>query len=81
MVYKQILFPDKKNHRFEIPVEFFGKKVEVTVVEIDGSDKNSRPMPPQGRKTSISELLENFGANPDFPSTKEIRAKVWPSKW
>ena len=58
-----------------MPEQFFGKKVEVTVVEVEGSDKNSRPVPPQGKKTSINKLLENFGANPDFPTTEEIRAK------
>jgi hypothetical protein len=77
MTYKQVLIPDKKNHTIEMPEQFFGRKVEVTVVEIDGSDKNSRPVPPQGRKTSINELFENFGANTDFPTTEEIRAKAW----
>ena len=81
MVYKQFLVPDKKNHSIEVPEEFYGKSVEVTVVEIDRSDKNSHPMPPQGRKTSVNELFENFGANPDFPTTEEIRTKAWPSKW
>jgi len=81
MVYKQILFPDKKNHSIEMPEQFFGKKVEVIVVELNNVTKDEHPGPPPGKEVSVNELFENFGAAPDFPSADEIRAKAWPSKW
>ncbi|HEY5327102.1 MAG TPA: hypothetical protein VIJ27_08880 [Mucilaginibacter sp.] len=80
-MYKQVLIPDKKNHTIEMPEQFFGKKVEVTVVELGDSLKVAHPMPPPGKKISVNELFKKFGANPGFPSTDEIRAKAWPSKW
>jgi hypothetical protein len=64
-MYKQVLIPDKKNHSIEMPEQFFG----------------NNPAPPAGKKTTINELLESFGAAPDFPTTDEIRAKAWASKW
>jgi hypothetical protein len=76
MIYKQTLIPDKKNHSFEMPVEFFGKKVEVIVMELDSSTGPSA-LPP-GKKVSKNELFENFGSAPDFPSVEEIRDKAWP---
>jgi hypothetical protein len=80
-MYKTILFPDKKNHSIEMPKEFFGKKMEVTVTEIAEESASPRPLPPGNKKTSAAELLKDFGKNPDFPSIEEIRAKAWPSKW
>ena len=68
MTFKQVLIPDKKNHTIEMPEQFYGKKVEVTVVELDDSDKGLLPIPPPGKKTAVNDLFENFGANPDFPN-------------
>ncbi|MDB5091051.1 MAG: hypothetical protein JWR09_5045 [Mucilaginibacter sp.] len=81
MVYKQTFIPDKKNHSIEMPERFFGKKVEVIVVELGNAGDVSHPSPPVGKKISVNELFEDFGANPDFPSIDEIRKKAWPSKW
>jgi hypothetical protein len=81
MTYKQILVPDKKNHTIEMPEEFFGKKVEITVVEIVSSTSNTYPVAPLGKKVKADELFESFGKAPDFPSVEEIRSKAWPSKW
>ena len=81
MTYKQVLFPDKENHNFEMPEQFFGKKVEVIIVELNASSNDSNPVPPPAKKTLVNELFESFGAAPDFPSTEEIRSKAWPSKW
>jgi hypothetical protein len=81
MVYKQVLFPDKKNHSIEMPEQFFGKKVEVIVVELSDSTKDANPIPPAGKAISINELFESFGTAPDFPSIEKIRDKAWPSKW
>jgi len=64
-----------------MPEEFFGKKVEVTVVELGDPNNVTRPVPPPGKKILVNELFENFGADPDFPSSDEIRVKTWPSKW
>jgi len=81
MMYKQILIPDKKNHSIEMPEKFFGKKVEVIVVEIGDTVSEEYPIPPLGKNISVNELFENFGTSPDFPSVEEIRTKAWPSKW
>jgi len=80
-MYKQILVPDKKNHSIEMPEKFFGKKVEVIVVELGNATSDAHPTPPVGKEVSVNELFENFGAAPDFSSVDEIRAKAWPSKW
>lgn len=80
-MYKQVLIPDKKNHSIEMPERFFGKKVEVIVVEIGESISREHPAPPAGKTISVNELFENFGAAPNFPSVEETRAKAWPSKW
>jgi len=79
MVYKKTVIPDKKNHSIEMPEEFFGKKVEVIMIEVD--DKTGRAIPPPGKKIAVEKLFESFGAAPDFPSIEEIRQKAWPSKW
>jgi hypothetical protein len=64
-----------------MPEQFFGKKVEVIVVELNDASKNGNPVPPPGKKISVNDLFKNFGAAPDFPSLEEIRTKAWPSKW
>jgi hypothetical protein len=79
MIFKQVLIPDEKNHSIEMPEEFFGKKVEVTVMELD--DSNAQSGLPAGKKVSKNELFQTFGLAPDFPSVEEIRDKAWPSKW
>ena len=82
MTYKQSLVPDKKNHSIEIPEEFYGKTVEVVIVEVaDKSEVKHQPLPPPGKKISGKQLLKHFGDVPDFPTQEEIRAKAWPSKW
>jgi hypothetical protein len=75
MTYKQILVPDKKNHTIEMPEEFFGKKVEVTVVEVVSLAQGTYPAAPLGKKIKKNELFEGFGMAPDFPSVD--RAKAW----
>lgn len=80
-MYKQVLTPDKKNHTIEMPEKFFGKTVEVIVVEVSTSTLNTHPEPPIGKKVKVKELFESFGTAPDFPSTDEIRSKAWASKW
>ena len=82
MTYTKSLVPDKKNHSVEIPEAFFGKNVEVVIVEVIGQgEEKHRPLPPPGKKISGKQLLKHFGAAPDFPTQEEIRAKAWPSKW
>ena len=81
MVYKQVLTPDKDNHIIEMPEQFFGKKVEVIVLELNESISGGNSALPVGKKISVNELFENFVASPDFPSVEEIREKAWPSKW
>jgi len=79
-MYKQVLIPDEKNHSIEMPEQFFGKKVEVIVVESDNTS-GTPPTPPAGKKIAVNELFESFGTAPDFPAIEEIRTKAWPSKW
>ncbi|HEY2582098.1 MAG TPA: hypothetical protein VGI43_09830 [Mucilaginibacter sp.] len=81
MVYKQVLIPDKNNHTVEMPEQFFGKKIEVIVIELGDSADDTNPSLPVGKKVSVSELFENFGSAPDFPSIDKIRDKAWPTKW
>jgi len=64
-----------------MPEKFFGKKVEVTVMEIESNLNVDRPIPPAGKPININELFENFGQAPDFPSVDAIRQQTWPSKW
>ena len=64
-----------------MPKEFFGKKIEVIMIELGESEINARPLPPAGKKIDVEELFENFGKAPDFPSIDEIRKAAWPSKW
>jgi len=80
-MYRQILIPDEKNHSIEMPEEFFGKKVEVIVIELGVENSTGHPLPPRGKKVSKNELFETFGADSNFPSINEIRNKAWSSKW
>ena len=80
-MYKQVLTPDEHNHSIEMPSEFFGKKVEVTVVEINTASAPVYPQPPVGKIISPEQLFECFGEAPDFSSIDKIREKAWPSKW
>ena len=64
-----------------MPEQFFGKKVEIIVVELTGPIEDTHPVPPAGKKVSVNDLFEHFGAAPNFLSADEIRAWAWPSKW
>lgn len=75
-MYKQILIPDKKNHSIELPEDFYGKKVEVTVVEI-ADEKESMLTKAKKQKS----FLDDIEAIPDFPSIEEIRKEAWPNRW
>ncbi|MFM9840364.1 MAG: hypothetical protein ACKVOQ_19010 [Cyclobacteriaceae bacterium] len=80
-MYRAIITPTEKEHSMELPKQFFGKKVEVTIVEMETLSKNKPHPLPQGKKISLTQLFENFGNAPDFPSIEDIRSKAWPSKW
>lgn len=80
-MYRQIITPDKDNHTIDLPEEFFGKKLEVIMVELDKSVQKPNPIPPTGKEISSSDILSSFGDDPDFPATDELRSKKWPSKW
>jgi hypothetical protein len=81
MIYKQVLTPDEKNHSIEMPKQFFGKKVEVIVVELENTLSETYPAPPKGKEVSMDEIMKTFGTDPEFPTLNEIRTKAWPSKW
>jgi hypothetical protein len=81
-MYKQTIIPDKDNHIIELPEKYYGKKVEVIVLEVEEDGANLQPVAlPEGKVVSLDQLFETFGADPDFPSTEEIREKAWSSKW
>ncbi len=80
-MYRAIITPTEKEHTIDLPKQFFGKKVEVIVVEMEGSATTENHAPPQGRKVSFDMLFQSFGMAPDFPTLEEIRSKAWPSKW
>ncbi len=81
-MYRQIITPDEHNHSIDLPKKFFGKKVEVIMMELgDTPADTSKPKPPAGKKVTTAELLETFGAGSGFPSIEEIRSTAWPEKW
>ncbi|KAA8477485.1 hypothetical protein BDE36_3087 [Arcticibacter tournemirensis] len=57
------------------------KKLGITVVQKDDTQKKIAPVPPKGKTASVTDLLEAFGKDPDFPSTEQVRSKSWPSAW
>ncbi|MEX8547468.1 MAG: hypothetical protein V5804_07685 [Mucilaginibacter sp.] len=81
-MYKHTFVPDKKNHSINLPEEFYGKKVEVIVIEVE-EETFIKPVAklPKGKKVAVDQLLETFGSDLNFPSIEEIRNNFWPSKW
>lgn len=73
-MYKQILIPDKKNHSISLPKDLYGKKVEVTVVEIIDQVHTTT-------KTGKKHFLDDIEAISDFPGIDTIREKGWPERW
>jgi urease alpha subunit len=68
MVHREILIPDKENHSIEMPEQFFGKKVEVIVMDIATNATSDKfPALPTGKVVSMNDLFADFGAAPDFP--------------
>lgn len=80
-MYKQTIIPDKNNHSVELPERFYGKKVEVIILEVEEEMTDLHPNLPEGKIVSLDQLFETFGSDPDFPSIEKIRSKAWPSKW
>jgi hypothetical protein len=79
--YKKVFTPDGNNHSVDIPKRFYGKKIQIIVQEIDNVSFGNAPIPPPGKKVSVTGLFKYFGEAPSFPPAEEIRAKAWPSKW
>ena len=71
-MYRQIIIPTEKDHTIDLPVNLYGKKVEVIAFEIP-ADKNVV----NGKKA----FLADIEPIPDFPSIDEIRREAWPAKW
>ncbi len=80
-MYKAIITPTENTHTIDLPKEFFGKKIEVTIVEWREPATKGNRLLPINKKISMDELFSTFGSLPDFPSLEEIRSKAWPSKW
>jgi hypothetical protein len=79
-MYRAIITPTENTHTIDLPKEFFGKKVEVTIVELSELVTKKKQLP-SDKKVSMDELFSTFGSLPDFPTIEEIRNKAWPSKW
>jgi hypothetical protein len=80
-MYRAIITPTEEEHSMELPKQFFGKKIEVTIIEMEALAK-TKPHPlPEGKSVSLTKLFESFGAAPNFPSIEVIRSKAWPPKW
>jgi hypothetical protein len=54
---------------------FFGKKVEVTVNEVDSVGTIALPNDLKNKA-----FWEDIEYNPDFPSVEEIRKTAWPKR-
>ena len=80
-MYRQIIVSNEKDHTIELPESFFGKTVEITMVEVTGPEKKRHALPSIGKVVSFEKLFETFSAAPDFPGLDSIRDKAWPPKW
>ena len=80
-MYRTVITPTENDHTLELPKEFFGKEVEVTISQTRASSVKIIAEPPSGKKISLNQLFEDFGSRPDFPNIEEIRSNAWPSKW
>ncbi len=74
-MYRQILIPTEKDHKIELPVDLYGKKVEVIAFEIT-EEKNI-----SSKSSTEKNFLDDIEAIPDFPSIDVIRKDAWPQKW
>ncbi|EHQ27321.1 hypothetical protein [Mucilaginibacter paludis] len=73
-MYKQILIPDKKNHSIILPEDLYGKKIEVTVIEIFDTLSKEEKIKDQC-------FLDDIQPIQDFPGIDEIRKDGWPNRW
>jgi len=73
-MYKQVLIPDKKNHSIELPEDFYGKKIEVTVKIV----KEGLML---AKNEKVNSFLDDIEPIPDFPSIDDIRKEAWPDRW
>lgn len=76
-MYRQIIIPTPDNHTIELPNALFGKKVEVTMVEVG----QPKAILSKGKPVSLEKIFETFGADPEFPTLDELRKKAWPDRW
>ena len=74
-MYRQILIPTEKDHKIELPVDLYGKKVEVIAFEI--TEEKSISV----KKNTEKNFLDDIEAIPDFPSIDTIRKDAWHQKW
>ncbi len=72
-MYRAVLTPTEKNHTVELPKEFFGKEVVISVSEV---------VPPEDLPNNLKNksFWEDIEFNPNFPSIGEIRKTAWPKK-
>ncbi|MFD1258815.1 hypothetical protein ACFQ3S_18550 [Mucilaginibacter terrae] len=74
-MYRQIVFPDQQHHTFELPKEFYGKKVEVVIVELTEKAVDEQIVLARNKT-----YLDDIESIPDFPSIEIIRKEAWPNK-
>ena len=74
-MYRQIVFPNQQHHTLELPKEFYGKKVEVMIVELPEKAVDEQIVSVQTKR-----FLDDIEIIPDFPSIEDIRKEAWPNK-
>lgn len=76
-MYKETFIPTHKAHTVKLPKDFYGKKVEIIVKEINGPAGENISLPVNLKD---QEFWEDIPYNPSFPSMSEIRKTAWPEK-
>ena len=68
-MFRQVFIPTAQNHTIDLPAEFYGKKVEITAVDISNMVQGN------------VDFLSDIEPIPDFPSIESIRKEAWPKQW
>ena len=77
-MYRQIIIPTIYDHSIELPENLYGKKVEVTVMELTKRTTKSIVNKKLPNRLINKAFWEDITYNPNFPSIEEIRQTSWP---
>ncbi len=79
-MYRRVIIPTDKEHSIELPENFYGKQVEITVKEVvtkTSKATSAKKLPGRLKDKAFWATIEY---NPGFPSVEEIRQIAWPKK-